>query len=291
VDFFLLRRKAMKVMVQDPERERTSLVRIDGITLDRVTMPEAVARILDMAVARDRPRYICTCNLDHLVILSRDREFRDVYRGASLTLADGAPVVWLSRLAALNPSDVLPARVAGSDLFWELAKASSENGVRLFFLGGVPGAAAKAAVAAATRYFGTNVCGVYCPPVESFATAQEQERIRAVVHAARPDILLVAFGAPKQEKWIAANKDTLDVPVSIGVGGSFEMAAGIVKRAPLWVQDIGLEWFYRFSREPRRLFARYFLDDLPYFVRAAARARYIRSRGSREGTRGLGSNA
>ncbi len=251
-------------------------IHVDEIAFDRVTMSEAVARIVAMARAKDRPRYVCTGNLDHLVLASRDQEFAAVYQNADLAVADGAPVVWLSRLGARE----LPERVAGSDLFWELVRASAETGIRLFFLGGMPGAAAKAAAIAEQRHPGARIAGTYCPPHATFNTPDEQSSIREIVRSAAPDVLLVAFGAPKQEKWIAANRNALGVPVAIGVGGSFEMAAGMRERAPLWLQRIGLEWLYRFAQEPTRLFRRYFVDDLPYLVRAAGRAAMARIKGT-----------
>ena len=257
--------------MDDVRAAEISRVWIDDVAFDRVTMRGTVSRIVEMARSRDRARYVCTGNLDHLVLLSKDAEFRSAYDGADLVVADGAPIVWLSKLGATDDSGELPERVAGSDLFWELAKASSETGIRLFFLGGVPGAAAKAAAIVEKRYPGAMICGTYCPPFETFATEEEQLRIRDIVRAARPDVLLVAFGAPKQEKWIVANKDRLGVPVSIGVGGSFEMASGMLKRAPTWLQTAGLEWLYRFAQQPRRLFHRYFVDDLPYLLRATLR--------------------
>lgn len=249
-----------------------SRVSVDELKFDRVTMKEAVRRIVRMAKRHDKPRYVCTGNLDHLVIAERDPEFKSAYKKADLVVADGAPVVWLSRLAAGASGSTLPERVAGSDLFWELAKVSSEANLRLFFLGGVEGAAAKAAQVVEQRYPGAKIAGTYCPPHATFDTSEEQARIKRIVRQASPDILLVAFGAPKQEKWIAAHKDELGVPVAIGVGGSFEMAAGILKRAPVWVQQAGLEWFYRFAQQPKRLFQRYFVDDLPYLAGAAMRA-------------------
>jgi N-acetylglucosaminyldiphosphoundecaprenol N-acetyl-beta-D-mannosaminyltransferase len=157
--------------------------------------------------------------------------------------------------------------VTGSDLFWELARASEATGLRLFFLGGAPCAADLAREAVLKLYPGAQICGTYCPPFETFASEAEQVAIREAVTAAQPDILLVGFGAPKQEKWIVANKDLLSVPVSIGVGGSFEMASGVVKRAPSWMQDCGLEWAYRFMQEPSRLWHRYFVRDLPFFAK------------------------
>lgn len=253
-----------------------SRISVDELSFDKVTMKEAVRRIVRMAKKRDRARYVCTGNLDHLVLAERDPDFREAYRKADLVVADGAPVVWLSRIAS---SAALPERVAGSDLFWELARVSGEANLRLFFLGGLPGSAAKAAEVVEQRHPGARVVGTYCPPVETFSTKLEQERIRRIIRQAAPDILLVALGAPKQEKWIAAHKDELGVPVSIGVGGSFELAAGIRRRAPRWLQRSGLEWLYRFAQEPRRLFQRYFVDNLPYLAGAAARAVVRRVRG------------
>jgi N-acetylglucosaminyldiphosphoundecaprenol N-acetyl-beta-D-mannosaminyltransferase len=222
-----------------------------------------------MAKRKDRARCVCTGNLDHLVLAERDSDFREAYRRADLVVADGAPVVWLSRIA--SPAS-LPERVAGSDLFWELARASERSGVTLFFLGGMPLAAERARAAVLAKHPGARIVGTYCPPHETFDTEDEQRAMRRIVRAAHPDILLVAFGAPKQEKWIAKHKDALGVPVSIGVGGAFEMAAGLRRRAPVWVRKTGLEWLYRFAQEPSRLFKRYFVDDLPYLARSAARA-------------------
>lgn len=254
-------------------------ISVDELEFDRVTMHDAVRRIVRMAKRRDRPRYVCTGNLDHLVLAERDPEFRATYKKADLVVADGAPVVWLSRLAASAEAAALPERVAGSDLFWELARASGESNLRLFFLGGLPGSAARAAEMVERRFPNARVAGTYCPPLATFDTEDERATIRRIVRQAAPDVLFVALGAPKQEKWIAANKDLLGVPVSIGIGGALEMAAGVRRRAPAWLQRTGLEWLYRFAQEPKRLFRRYFVDDLPYLAGAAARALLHRLRG------------
>jgi N-acetylglucosaminyldiphosphoundecaprenol N-acetyl-beta-D-mannosaminyltransferase len=245
-----------------------SRVEIDGLFFDDVSMPEATARIVELAKKRDKARFVCTGNLDHLAIAAADDEFRQAYLDADLVVADGAPVVWLSKLRGTP----LRERVAGSDLFWTLSRASEEHGITLFFLGGVEGAADDAKAAVEKRHPGARVVGTYCPPFKTFATDAEQDKIREVVRAAKPDVLLVAFGAPKQEKWIAKNKDRLGVPIAMGVGGSFEMASGKVKRAPVWMQRVGLEWFYRFAQEPRRLYQRYIVRDIPHLGKAAVRS-------------------
>ena len=245
---------------------------IDGLLFDDVTIAEATDRIVELARMRDRPRFVCTGNLDHLAIAAADSEFKAAYEAADLVVADGAPVVWLSKLGGTP----LKERVAGSDLFWTLGRASAETGVTLFFLGGVEGAADAAKAELERRYPGTKIIGTYCPPFKNFATQDEQDKIRDVVRAANPDVLLVAFGAPKQEKWIAANRERLGVPVSIGVGGSFEMACGMLKRAPVWMQRVGMEWAYRFAQQPRRLFDRYIVRDVPHLAKAAARTAHHR---------------
>lgn len=248
-------------------------MRVDDICFDDVTTEEATAHIVKLAQLRDRPRYVCTGNLDHLAIAAADPEFHDVYKKADFVVADGAPVVWLSRLAG----DALKERVAGSDLFWTLGAESARVGVTLFFLGGAPGAAEAAKAVLEARFPGVKVVGTYAPPFETFGTEEEQARIVERVRAKSPDILLVAFGAPKQEKWIAAKRERLGVPVSIGVGGSFEMASGMLKRAPVWMQRSGLEWAYRFSQEPKRLFERYIQRDLPHLLKSTVRAGVKRS--------------
>lgn len=253
----------------EPGSER---VPVANAAFDNVSMTEAVESILRMANAS--PGYtqlVCTGNLDHLVLIDRDPEFAAIYRSADLVLADGAPVVWLSKLNARKNGAAIRERVAGSDLFWELAKASHEQGTRLFFLGGSEGAADRAADAVRLRFPNVNICGTYCPPYSSFATDEEQQKIRDAISTAKPDVLLVAFGAPKQEKWIASNRTNLDAAVAIGVGGSFEMAAGDVKRAPVWMRRIGVEWVFRFIQEPGRLWDRYFKKDIPFLVRLVAK--------------------
>lgn len=241
---------------------------IGGVAFDDVTMAEAVTRIGLMIQKSDRPCVVCTGNLDHLVMLQKDAQFRTIYDQAELVLADGMPVVWLSRLAhARNRrTPALRERVAGSDLFWELGRASALMGIRLYFLGGAPGAAEKAREVLEERYPGVEVCGTYCPPFERFDDPEEQQHIRTLIREAQPDVLLVGFGAPKQEKWIAANRQALGVPVSIGVGGSFDMAAGVFKRAPKRMQRLGLEWLYRMFQDPGRLCRRYLGRDLPYLL-------------------------
>ena len=248
---------------------------ISETRFDNVTMTEAVEKILHLVQKADSPQHVCTGNLDHLALLREDAEFRAIYSSAALVLADGMPIVWLSRLRPDTAN--LAERVAGSDLLMELCRASAWTGLRLFFLGGYPGAAEAAKLTLEARFPGVQICGTYCPPKETFETPDEQEKIAQILRATNPDVLLVGLGAPKQEKWIARHKMQLSVPVSIGVGGSFEMAAGMVTRAPRLVQRTGMEWAWRLLQDPRRLYARYFGRDLPLLIQLLTDAVLLRA--------------
>jgi N-acetylglucosaminyldiphosphoundecaprenol N-acetyl-beta-D-mannosaminyltransferase len=256
--------------VRYTQNEFAGAVRIAGVRFDNLTMEETVSRIVEIVQKADTPQHVCTGNLDHLAMLQKDDEFRAIYDNAALVLADGMPIVWLSRLAARRGAALAPLkeRVAGSDLFWELGRASAHTGLRIFLLGGMEGAAECASAVLKERHPGAVICGIYCPPHSTFHTDEEQERIQQIIRAASPDVLMVGLGAPKQEKWIARYKDALGAPVCIGVGGSFEMAAGMVKRAPSWVQKVGMEWICRMLQDPRRLTGRYLGRDLPFLFRA-----------------------
>lgn len=235
--------------------------KIGGVYFDNLTMDEAVSAIAQMA-NNGRPHLVCTANIDHLSSLRKDPEFLAVYKTADLILADGMPVVWLSKA---GPAP-LKERVAGSDLLFELARKSAQVGLRLFLLGGKPGAAAKSAAILQKKFPGVQVVGTHCPEKDALYTPGEEAVISRMIQDAKPDVLLVGFGAPKQEKWIAAHRDILKVPVSIGVGAAFDMAAGMVRRAPRWMQRSGLEWAFRLMQEPRRLSGRYLGNDLPFLL-------------------------
>ncbi|WP_394794201.1 WecB/TagA/CpsF family glycosyltransferase [Armatimonas sp.] len=254
--------------------------RIDGQVIisntrfDNVSMAEAVERILQLVHKADTPQHVCTGNVDHLALLKEDAEFRAIYASAALVLADGMPIVWLSRLRPDTAN--LVERVAGSDLLLELCRASAWTGLKLFFLGGMPGAADAAKSILEERFPGVQICGTYCPPKEAFETPEEQEKIAKILRAKNPDVLLVGLGAPKQEKWIARHKMQLGVPVSIGIGGSFEMAAGMISRAPRLVQRTGMEWAWRLLQDPKRLYKRYICRDLPLLVGLVSEALKVR---------------
>lgn len=230
-------------------------VYICGIWIDNLSMSESVSRIGEFVRAR-KPSYVVTPNVDHLVKLQKDELFRRIYDDATLVLADGMPLIWHSYFLGTP----LKAKVSGSDLVPELCENAAKEGYKLFFLGGRPGAAEKAKAVLEKKYPGIQIVGAYCPAFGFEKYVKENLKIVEMIKQAAPDILLVGLGAPKQEKWIYNYYQLLGVPVSIGVGVTFELIARIVSRAPKWMQGVGLEWFWRLSMEPRRLWRRYLLD-------------------------------
>ncbi len=225
-----------------------SSVTILGVRIDAVTMPQTLAWI-EAAVAGRTPRQICTANPEFVMTAQRDAEFRDVLNHADLVLPDGVGLLWAARRLGAR----LPERVAGSDLIYRLAELAGQHGWRVYFLGAAEGVAQAAAERLKALYPGLVVAGAFAgDPGPASAGA-----LVAAVRGARPDVLLVAYGAPAQDRWIARHKDALGVPVSMGVGGSFDFVAGVARRAPVWAQRLGLEWLHRLWRQPwraRRIF-------------------------------------
>ena len=230
------------------------------VSIDNINFKESLKFIEELIHSR-KSTFIVTPNIDHIIKLQRDTEFREVYRHADLVLADGVPLLW----AASFLGTPLKEKISGSDLFPKLCEAAAQKGWRLFFMGGREGAADKAAEVLTQRYPGLNVVGTYCPPFGFEKDDAENKKILGLIRAVKPDILFVGLGAPKQEKWIYRHKDQYQVPVSIGIGVSLEFAAGMVKRAPVWMQKAGLEWFWRLMMEPGRLWKRYLIDDIQFF--------------------------
>lgn len=221
----------------------TERVEILGIGVDPMTCEEVLDRIRYFVQEGDA-HHVVTVNPEFVMLARSNEPFRQVLKGANLALADGIGVVWAARLLG----HWLPGRVAGSDLVSYLARQAAELGWRLYFLGAAPGVAEQAASVLVKRYPRLRVAGTY-----SGSPARElEDAIVSRVHIARPDVLLVAYGAPAQDMWIARNKDRLGVPVAIGVGGALDFIAGQTRRAPRWVQWLGLEWLHRLIHQPWR---------------------------------------
>ena len=242
----------------DAERTQTGAARppiaILGVPFDNVTTQTSLALISEMVASR-RPHYLVTANVDFVVQALNDLELRRILFDAHLVVADGMPLVWASRWLG-NP---LPERVTGSGITPLLLAQAAAKGWRVFFLGSTEQNVARAAANTLATHPGLQLVGAYSPPYKPLLEMDHTDILRRV-REAHPDILLVAFGCPKQEKWLNMHYREAGVPVCIGVGATIDFLAGTMKRAPVWMQKSGLEWVFRLLQEPRRLFRRYFTD-------------------------------
>jgi N-acetylglucosaminyldiphosphoundecaprenol N-acetyl-beta-D-mannosaminyltransferase len=228
--------------------------------VDRATVTEALHHF----VMERRPRQLVTVNVDFLRIARALPRLKDVINRADLAVADGVPLLWLARYLGLRQCE----RITGPDLIELAARLSAERGLRLYFLGGTSEALEGAKSALEGRYPGVQVCGMHAPPVADYPFTNDLDHeICSRIKEAAPDVLFVGFGCPKQDLWINDHMEELQVPVSVGIGGSFNFLAGRVSRAPERLQRAGLEWAYRLWAEPRRLWRRYLAQDMPFFLR------------------------
>ena len=225
--------------------------------IDNLTMQEALEAI-DKLIQENKSAYVVTPNVDHIVQLETNKELQDVYANASLILTDGKPLLWIAKWYGTP----IKEKISGSDLFPLLCKMAAEKGYKMFFLGAAEGVAVKAAENLSNRYKGLQVVGTYSPPYGFEKDQEEMAKIKKMIKEANPDILIVGLGCPKQEKFIYYNREELGVPISLGLGASFDFEAGNIKRAPRWMADHGLEWMYRITQDPKRLIKRYFVDDM-----------------------------
>ncbi len=254
------------------KRAAKPAIAILGVPFDNVTIQDAIDLIEEMVASR-RPHYLVTANVDFLVQAQTDVELRRILFDSHLVLCDGTPLVWASRLLG-NP---LPERVAGADLVPLLMRLAAERKYRVFLLGATPESAERAVNNLTRQYDKLIIAGHYSPPFNKLLEMDHEEIKRRIIEA-RPDLLFVSFGCPKQEKWIAMHYRTLGVPVAAGVGATIDFLAGEVKRAPVWMQRIGAEWLYRLSQEPRRLFGRYAKDLWVFGIGILRQWRHLRSR-------------
>jgi N-acetylglucosaminyldiphosphoundecaprenol N-acetyl-beta-D-mannosaminyltransferase len=214
-----------------------------GVPIHDVSLPETLEWVARW-IAGQRPRQIATVNPEFLMAARRDPTFRAVLQGAGLCVPDGVGVT----LAARYLGRPLRERVAGVDLVERLAAHAADAGWRLFLLGGAPGIAERAGAVLTGRHPTLTICGTYAgsPAVE------DEEEILQRVRTARADVLLVAYGAPAQDLWLARNLARSGAKVGIGIGGALDYLAGVVPRAPRWVRRLGFEWLYRLIRQPWR---------------------------------------
>ncbi len=242
-------------------------VEILGVRVDDVTMTEAVASVETfIAVPRAPCRQVATVNPEFIITARHNADFARVLAASDLNLPDGANLVRAARMLGRPLSE----RVAGSDLIWRLAERGAECGWQIFLLGAGEGVATQAAAKLSARYPALQIAGVW----SGSPNPQDEDSIVARVNTSGAQILLVAYGAPAQDLWIARNRARLNTRVAMGVGGAFDFIAGRLPRAPLWMQRAGLEWLFRLARQPWRIRRQLSLVEFAWLV---CRARYFPS--------------
>jgi len=237
-------------------------ITLHGVPIDVLTERACVRHLIGESEA-GRGGWVITPNLDHLRRAEKDNEFKQMLYEADVVVADGMPLIWASK-AQGTP---LPERVAGSSLVWTIAEAAADAGRSLYLLGGDPGVAEKAAGVLTKRFPTLTIAGTDCPEM---GFDQDPDRLQAVLQKVldkSPDIVYVGLGSPKQERLIKRALEGLPHVWWLGIGISLSFIAGDVKRAPRWVQKIGMEWLHRLLQEPGRLARRYLLQGLPFAAR------------------------
>jgi N-acetylglucosaminyldiphosphoundecaprenol N-acetyl-beta-D-mannosaminyltransferase len=232
---------------------------LNGVKLHAVTEAQVISHILgELEIGHGG--VVVTPNLDHLRRYCHDLSFGALIAEADLIVADGMPLVWASRLQGTP----LPQRVSGSNLISSLTAAAGARGRSVFLLGGDPGTADEAAIALKQKFPSSIIAGTHFPPFGFQDDPKQMSRIIQALSDSKPDIVYVALGSPKQEKLVARLREILPNAWWIGVGNSFSFLAGRVKRAPVWMQSIGMEWAHRLCQEPKRLFRRYLIVGIPF---------------------------
>lgn len=225
--------------------------------VNNLSMSETISEIEKM-IACEKKSYIVAINVDVVMKIEHDPYLKKITDNADMVLVDGKPVIWVSKIHK-NP---VKAKISGSDLVPLLCAEAAHNGYSMFIIGGKEGIAEKAKIRLEEQYPAINIVGTYAPPFGFENNPKELDKINNMISEKRPDLLIACFGCPKQEKWIYENYQKYDAKVSICAGATVDFLAGNVNRAPKWMSEHGLEWFYRFLQEPKRMFKRYFIDDV-----------------------------
>ena len=225
--------------------------------VNNVSMAETLREICRL-VDEKRKSYIVAINVDVVIKIEKDSYLKRISDEADLTLVDGKPLIWIAKWHK-HP---VKAKISGSELVPELCKVAAQKNYSIFIVGGAEGIAEKAKANLENDLPGIQIVGTYSPPFGFEKDDSELQKINTMITAAHPDIVIVCFGCPKQEKWIYENYQKYDGTVSVCAGATVDFLAGNVNRAPTWMSEHGLEWLYRFSQEPKRLFKRYFVEDV-----------------------------
>ena len=228
--------------------------------VDNVTEKEAIAHI-EKCIATRKIGHVITPNVDQIVRIEKDPYFKEICDHAELLLVDGHPLIWISKWYG----QPIKEKICGSDLVPLLCKVASKKGYRVFLLGAAEGVAAKAAGILKKDYPGIQIAGTYSPPFGFEKDKEELEKINTMLLNSKADLLFVGMGVPKQDRFIYENMEKYRIPMSFSIGATIDFIAGEQKRAPRWMTDHGIEWFYRLFSDPKRMFKRYIVDDMEIF--------------------------
>lgn len=228
--------------------------------VNNVNMDETISEIGRLIRLRKKS-YIVAINVDVVIKIENDEYLKRIVDNADMVLVDGMPLVWIAKLYK-NP---VKKKISGSDLIPLLCKEAAKEGYSIFILGGKDGVANKAKEKLEEQFANIKIVGTYAPPFGFEKNQYELDRINSIISSVKADILIVCLGCPKQEKFIYENIAKYNATVSICAGATVDFLAGSIKRAPKWMSEHGLEWLYRFRQEPKRLFKRYFVDDVKIF--------------------------
>ena len=225
--------------------------------IDNITKAEAIEYI-EKCIREKNISQVITPNVDQIVRMEKDKYFQEICNNAELLLVDGTPLMWIGKFY----HKPFKEKICGSDLVPELCELSAQKGYSVFLLGAAPGVAALAAEKLKEQYKGLRVAGTYSPPLGFEKDKAELNKINNMLLESKADMLFVGMGVPKQDIFIYENMNKYKIPVSFSIGGTIDFIAGKQKRAPKWINKIGMEWFYRFLCNTKRMFKRYFVDDM-----------------------------
>lgn len=231
-----------------------------NICLDDITFEQAVKEIGRLAKSEGK-HYVVTPNVDHVIKIEKDLEFRKVYEEADLILTDGTPLMWIAESLGCPIKEKIP----GADMLVPVCKMAAEEGISVFLFGATQTSLLRAGKNLKNKFPNLKIVGTYAPPMNFEKDSKEVEKAIQKINEKAPQILVVALGAPKQEKFVYRYRDQMEFHVALSFGAAIDFEAGMVKRAPLWIRKLGLEWLFRFFQEPGRLFRRYFIEDMKIF--------------------------
>lgn len=231
-----------------------------GIRLNNMTAEEILDHI-DECIQRRTPVQVVGINVDQALRVIEDKYSRQIFKNAEIVFTDGKPIIWMAKWLK-RP---IVEKVSGPDLMLLLCERAAKKKYKIFLLGAGPGVAERAAKNLERNYPGLECVGTYSPPFGFEKDTEEMKKIISMLKESGADQLFVGMGSPKQDIFIYENMKAYDIPVSYSMGAALDFIGGSVKRAPKWMREHGLEWFHRFINNPKRLFKRYFVDDMRIF--------------------------